>query len=100
VALKKLEEIFKNKFQKAQTQGLPNAPAKSAEHTIPAKLSDPILASSVPQQFQTRSKTIINAQYKINALLLPRVVTPMMSQPAPPRMPMRSQKLSHRNLSQ
>jgi hypothetical protein len=49
-ALTKLAEIFKNTFQKVQTQGLPNAPAKAAEHTIPAELSNPILASPVPQQ--------------------------------------------------
>jgi hypothetical protein len=60
-ALTKLAEIFKNKFQKVQTQGLPNAPAKAAEHTIPAELSQPILVSPVNQQCQTISQTIINA---------------------------------------
>jgi predicted RNase H-like nuclease len=49
-ALTKLAEIFKNKFQKVQTQGLPNAPAKVSEHTIPANLSHPILALPVYQQ--------------------------------------------------
>jgi hypothetical protein len=99
-ALTKLAEIFKNKFQKVQTQGLPNAPAKASGHTIPANLSHPILASPMHQQCQTRSQTIINAKGTTNAPSLPRVVTPMMSRPAPPRVPMRSQNLSHRNLSQ
>jgi predicted RNase H-like nuclease len=44
-ALTTLAEIFKNKFQKVQTQGLPTAPAKAAECTIPAESSNPILAS-------------------------------------------------------
>jgi hypothetical protein len=94
-ALTKLAEIFENKFQKVQTPGLPNAPAKAAENTIPAKLSHPILAL-VNQQFQT----IINANYKTNATLIPRVVTPMTGRLAPPRVPMRSQNLSPINLSQ
>jgi hypothetical protein len=99
-ALTKLAEIFKNKFQKVQTQGLPNAPGKASEHTIPANLSHPILASPVHQQFQTISQMIINAKYTTNAPLLPRVVTPMMSRAAPPRVPMRSQNLSPRDFSQ
>jgi hypothetical protein len=99
-ALRKLAEIFKNKFQKVQTQELPHAPAKAAEHTIPAELSHPILAYTMYQQCQTRSQTIINAKYTTNAPLLPRVVTPMTSRSAPPRVPMRSQNLSPRNLSQ
>jgi hypothetical protein len=53
-ALTKLAELFKTKFQKVQTQGLPNAPGKVSEHTIPANLSRPILASPVHQQRQTR----------------------------------------------
>jgi hypothetical protein len=95
-ALTKLAEIFKNKFQKVQTQGLPNAPAKASEHTIPAELSHPILASPVHQKCQAISETIINAKDTTNAPLPPRVVTPMTSRPAPPRVPMRSQNLSPR----
>jgi hypothetical protein len=53
-ALTKLAELFKNKFQKVQTPGLSNAPAKAAENKISPKLSHPILASSVHQQCQTR----------------------------------------------
>jgi hypothetical protein len=53
-ALTKLAEIFKNKFQKVQTHGLPNAPAKAAEGTIPDELSHPILASPMHQRCQTR----------------------------------------------
>jgi hypothetical protein len=36
-ALTTLAEIFKNKFQKVQILGLPTAPAKAAERTIPAE---------------------------------------------------------------
>jgi hypothetical protein len=59
-ALTKLAEIFKTKFQKVQTQGLPTAPATAAEHTIPANISHLILASPVHQQRQTISQTTIN----------------------------------------
>jgi hypothetical protein len=49
-ALTKLAEFFKNKFQKVQTPGLSNAPAKAAENKIPAELSYPILTSPVQQR--------------------------------------------------
>jgi predicted RNase H-like nuclease len=49
-ALTKLAEIFKNKFQKVQTLGLPNAPAKASEYKRPAYVSQPILTSTVQQQ--------------------------------------------------
>jgi hypothetical protein len=99
-ALTTLAEIFKNKFQKVHIPGLPTAPAKVAERTFPAESSNPILASPIPPRNQTRSHTLIHAQYITNAPLLPRVVTPMTSRPAPPRVTMRSQNLSPRNLSQ
>jgi hypothetical protein len=99
-ALATLAEIFKNKFQKVQIPGLPTAPAKVAERTFPAESSNPILASPVPPRYETRSQTTIHAQDITNAPLLPRVVTPMTSRPAPPRVPMRSQNISPRNLSQ
>jgi hypothetical protein len=98
--LTKLAEIFKNNFQKLQTPGLSNAPAKAAETKIPANLSHPILASPAHQKCQTRSQTIINAKDTTNTPLLPRVVTPMTGRLAPPRVPMRSQNLPPRNLSQ
>jgi hypothetical protein len=100
VALTKLAEIFKNKFQKVQTLGLPNAPAKAAERAIPSELYNTLLASLMHQRCQTRSQTISNAQDTTNAPLLPRVVTPMTSRPAPPRVPMISRNISPRNLSQ
>jgi hypothetical protein len=99
-ALTQLAEILKTKFQKVQTQGLPNVPATASEHTIPANFSHPILASPVHQQRQTRSQTIINNKDTTNAPLLPRVVTPMTTRPAPPRVPIRSQNLSPINLLQ
>jgi hypothetical protein len=100
VALATLAEILKTKFQKVQTQGLPNEPATASAHTIPANLSHPILASPVHKQRQTRSQMIIKNKDTTNAPLLPRVVTPMTTRPAPPRVPMRSQNLCPRNLSQ
>jgi hypothetical protein len=99
-ALTKLDENFKNKFQKVQTPRLSNAPAKTAENKSPADLSHPILNSPLQQRYQTRSQTIINTEDTTNAPLLPRVVTPMTGRVAHPRVPMRSQNLSPRNLSQ
>jgi hypothetical protein len=99
-ALTKLSEIFKNKFQKVQTPGLSNAPAKTAESKSPADVSHPILTSPVQQRYHTRAQTIINTEDTTNAPLLTRVVTPMTGRVAPPRVPMRSQNLSPRNLSQ
>jgi hypothetical protein len=99
-ALTTLAQIFKNSFQKVHVPGLQNAPATAAERTIPAGSSNPFLASPMPQRYQTRSQTIINAQDTTNAPLLPRVVTPMTSRPAPPRVPTRSQHIPPRNLSQ
>jgi hypothetical protein len=98
-ALTTLAEIFKNKFQKVQIPGIPTAPAKVAERTFPAKSSNTILASTITPQRQKRSQTI-HTQDITSAPLLPRVVTPMTSQPAPPRVPRRSQNLSPQNLSQ
>jgi hypothetical protein len=96
--LTKLAEIFKNKFQKVQTPGLANAPAKAAENKIPADVSHPILTSPVQKRYHTRSQTIIDAEDTINAPLLPRVVTPMTGRVAPPRVLTRSKNLLPRNL--
>jgi hypothetical protein len=98
-ALTTLADIFKNKFQKVQIPRHPTAPAKVAERTFPAQSSNPILASPMRPQRQTRSQ-IIHAQDITNTPLLPRVVTPMTSQLAPPRVPRHSQNISPRNLSQ
>jgi hypothetical protein len=54
-ALTKLAENFKTKFQKFQSQGLPNVPAKASEHTIPTNLSRPILASPVINYSHSRN---------------------------------------------
>jgi hypothetical protein len=95
-----LAEIFKNKFRKVHIPKLPAAPAKVAERTFPAESSNPISASPMPSTRQTRSQTTFHAQDITNTPLLPRVVTPMTSRPAPPRVPKRSQNLSPQNLSQ
>jgi hypothetical protein len=92
--------IGDDKFQKVQIPGLPTAPAKVAERTFPAESSNIILASPIPPRYQTRLQTTIHAQDITNAPLLPRVVTLMTSRPAPLRVPMRSQNISPRNLSQ
>jgi hypothetical protein len=99
-ALTALAEIFKLKFQKVHIPKLPALPAKVTQRTCLAESSNPILASPMPPPRKTRSHTTIHAQNITNAPLLPRVVTPMTSQPSPPRVPRRSQNLAPRNLSQ
>jgi hypothetical protein len=99
-ALTTLAEIFKLKFQKVHIPELPAAPAKVTQRTGLAESSNPILASPMPPSRQTISQTTIHARDITNAPLLPRVVTPMTSQPSPLRVPRRSQNLSPRNLSQ
>jgi hypothetical protein len=94
------DTIFKHKFQKVHIPKLPAAPAKVTQRTCLAESSNPILASPMPPQRQTRSQTTIHARDTTNVPLLPRVVTPMTSQPSPPRVTSRSQNLSPRNLSQ
>jgi hypothetical protein len=99
-ALTALAEIFKLKLQKVHTPALPAAPPKVTQCTCLAESSNPIFASPMPPPHQTISQTTIHARDITNAPLLPRVVTPMMSQPSPPRVPTRSQSLSPRNFSQ
>jgi hypothetical protein len=92
-ALTALAEIFKLKFQKVHIPKLPAPPAKVTQRTCLTESSNPILGYPMPQPCQTRSQTKIHAQDITNAPLLPRVVTPMTSQPSPPRVPRRSQNL-------
>jgi hypothetical protein len=99
-ALTALAEIFKLKFQKFHIPIIPAPPAQVTQRICPAESSNPIFTSPVPPPRQTRSQTTIHARAKTNAPLLPRVVTPMTSQPSPPRVPRRSQNLAPRNLSQ
>jgi hypothetical protein len=99
-ALTALAEIFKLKFEKVHISIVPAPPDKVTQGIRPTESSNPILTSPVPPPRQTRSQTIIHAQDKTNAPLLPRVVTPMSSQPSPPRVPRCSQNLSPRNFSQ
>jgi hypothetical protein len=54
----------------------------------------------MPPPRQKRSQTTIHSLEKTNTPLLLRVVTPMSSQPSPPRVPRRSQNLAARNLYQ
>jgi hypothetical protein len=99
-ALTALAEIFKLKFQKVYIPKLPAPPDTVKLHTCLAESSNPILASPMPPPRQTRSQTTIHARDLTNAPSLPRVVTPMTSQPSPPRVPRRSQNLAPHNLSQ
>jgi hypothetical protein len=99
-ALTSLAEIFKLKFKKTHIPIIPAPPAKVTQRACPAESSKPILASPVPPPLQTRSQRTIHAQDTTNTPLPPRVVTPMSSQPSPPRVPRRSQNLAPHNLSQ
>jgi hypothetical protein len=99
-ALTKLAEIFNNKFQKVNAPELSNATAKAAENKRPAILDQPILTPPMQKQYQTRSQTTINTRETTTTPLLPRVVTSLTRRAAPPRVPMRSQNLSPRNMSQ
>jgi hypothetical protein len=99
-ALTQLAEIFKNKCQKLKSPKLSHSPIKAAENKRSPALTQPILSSPQQQKYQTRSKTTINTGNASNTPLLPRVITPMTGQAAPPRVPTHSQNLSPRNLSQ
>jgi hypothetical protein len=99
-ALTQLAAIFKNKFQKPKAPKLKHAPLKATENKQPAALAHPILTYSMQHKYQTRSKIPITANTASNAPLLPRVVTPMTGQAAPPRVQARTENLSPRNLSQ
>jgi hypothetical protein len=99
-ALTALAEIFKLKFEKVHLPIIPAPPDQVTQRICPAESSNPILTSPVPPSRQTRSQTTIHARSKTNAPLLPRVVTPMSSQPSPPRVSRRSQNIAPRNLSQ
>jgi hypothetical protein len=95
-----LAEFFKLKFEKVHIPIIPAPLAQVTQRICPEESSNPILTSPVPPPRQTRSQTAIHARAKTNAPLLPRVVTPMSSQPSPPRVPIRSSNLAPSNLSQ
>jgi hypothetical protein len=99
-ALTAMAEIFKLNFQKVHIPIVPAPPAKVTHRTRLAESSNSSLASPMPPPRQPRSQTTIHARDITNSPLLPRVVTPMTSQPSPPRVPRRSQNLAPRNLSQ
>jgi hypothetical protein len=99
-ALAQLAEILKNKFQKVKAPELSNAPIKAAKNKRHAAMAQPILNYPMQHKHQKISQTTINTEETTNKPLLPRVITPMMGQAAPLRVPTLSQKLSPRNLSQ
>jgi hypothetical protein len=90
-ALRQLAEIFKNKFQKPKSPELTHSPIKAAENKIPSVLTQPIITYPMQHQYQTRSRRPIHTIATTKTPLLPRVVTPMTSQAASPRVPASSQ---------
>jgi hypothetical protein len=96
-ALTQLAKIFKNKCQKLKYTKLSHSPIKAAENKRYPALTQPILSSPQQHKYQTRSQTTINTGNASNTPLLPRVITPMTVQAAPPRVPTHSQNLSPRN---
>jgi hypothetical protein len=98
--LAQLATIFKLKLRQTPPPTLPAMPPTVKQRTCLAESSNPILASPIPPQRQTRSQTTINPQDITNAPLLPRVVIPMTRNPSPTRVPAYSRNLSPCNLSQ
>jgi hypothetical protein len=99
-ALTALAENFKLKLQKVHNPALLAAPPKVTQGTCLSESSNPILTSPMPPPRQKRSQTTIHARDTTKAPLLPRVVTPMIHNPSPTRVPARSQNISPRNSSQ
>jgi hypothetical protein len=100
LALAELAAIFKLKLRQTPSLTPQAAPLKVTQRPCLDESSNPILDSPMPLSRQTRSQSIIQTQDISNAPLPPRVVTPRTLNPAPPRVPTRSQRLSPRNLSQ
>jgi hypothetical protein len=100
LALADLAAIFKVKLRQTPSPTPQPAPPKVTQRPCLAESSNPIVDSIMPISRQTRSHTTIHTQYISNAPLPPRVVTPRMLNPSPPRVPTRSHNLSPRNLSQ
>jgi hypothetical protein len=99
-ALAQLATIFKNKFQNPTAPQLIQAPLKAAENKQPAAVAQPISTSPMQHKYQTRSQRPISANTARNTPLFTRVVTPMTSQAASPRVPAQTQNISPINLSQ
>jgi hypothetical protein len=99
-ALADLAAIFKLKLRQTPSPTPQAVPPTIFQRPCLAESSNPILASPMPLSRHTRSQTTIHTQDISNAPLPPRVVTPRMLRPSPPRVPTRSQRLSPRNLSQ
>jgi hypothetical protein len=99
-ALAELAAIFKLKLRQTPSPTLPAAPQKVTQRPCLTESSNPILNSPMPTSRQTRSQTTIHTQDISNAPLPLSVDTPRTLNPSPPRVPIRSQRLSPRNLSQ
>jgi hypothetical protein len=99
-ALTALAEIFKLKIEKSYIPKIPAPPAKVTQRSCLDESSNPMLTSPMPPTRQTISQATVHAGDITNARSLPRVVTTMMSQPSPPRVPRRSQNIAPRTFSQ
>jgi hypothetical protein len=95
-----LAGIFKLKLRQTPYPTPQAAPPKVTQRPCLDESSNPILDSTMPISLQTRSQAIVQTQDISSAPLPPRVVTPRTLRPSPPRVPTRSQRLSHHNLSQ
>jgi hypothetical protein len=90
LALAELAAISKLKLRQPPPPTLPAAPPKVTQRLCIPESSNPLLASPVPLPRQTRSQTTIHTTYISNAPLPPRVITPRVLRPSPPRVPTRS----------
>jgi hypothetical protein len=99
-ALADLAVIFELKLRQTPSPAPQAVPPQVFQRQCLAEPSNQILNSPMPTSQQTRSQTTIHTQDIPNVPLPPRVVTPRMLRPSPPRVPTRSRRLSPRNLSQ
>jgi hypothetical protein len=99
-ALTDLAAIFKLKLRQAPSPATQASPAKVVPRPSLIRSSTQILDSPMPIRHHTRSQTTIHTQGIPNVTLPPRVVTPRTLRHSPPRVPIGSQKLFPRNLSQ
>jgi hypothetical protein len=100
LALVDLAAIFKLKLRQTTSPAPQAVPPQVFKHPILDASLNQVLNSPMPISRQTRSQTTIHTQDFPNVPLPPRVVTPRLLHPSPPRVPTRSRQLSPRNLSQ
>jgi hypothetical protein len=89
-ALAELAAIFKFKLRQTPSPTHQAAHPTVIQRPCISQSSNQILNSPIPLPRQTRSQTTIHTQDIPNAPLPPRVVTPRILRPSPPRVPTRS----------